>query len=443
MATDELILARSLDLTFGRDGYGPLEHPERLYAPYQVKAGDAHIACAFRDHVLSDLIGFTYAGWEADAAASDFVGRLVEAGRRHEARTGGQPAIISVILDGENAWEHFEGGGRPFLRALYGRLSSTRDLQTVTMTEACADPRHELASIFPGSWIDADFFIWIGHQDDQRAWSQLADARSALDEAERVDPDRLQQAKEEVLIAEGSDWCWWYGEDHSSEHDLAFDDLYRRHLRNVYTLLDRPVPDELFMSNISGGAPGGDTAPSGFISPTLDGEETSYFEWLGAGALEISETVGTMHQADQRSDILTGVQYGFDAEHFYCRLDADRRLGDLLGAGHCCAVTFLRPRVLRFRIWTRDGGVRVTLSERSDGSLGWVDRESPRLRVAAGTLVEAAVPLEDLGVTRGSPLAFFVSVTDPDGREIERHPRHRLVELTAPDERFEARNWSA
>ena len=122
------------------------------------------------------------------------------------------------------------------------------------MAEGCAAPRRELTRIFPGSWIDANFYIWIGHADDQRGWSQLADARQALEAAAReaaVDPVALAGAREEVLIAEGSDWFWWYGDDHSSDQDLEFDDLFRRHLRNVYRLLRKPVPDELFVSNIS------------------------------------------------------------------------------------------------------------------------------------------------------------------------------------------------
>src|SRR4029077_19608464 len=147
----------------------------------------AAIACAFRDHVLSDRIGFMYSGWAPGAAADDFVARLVEAGGRYAARTGGGEALISVILDGENAWEHFEGGGRPFLRALYRQLSTHPDLRTVTMAEACANPTRELAGIFPGSWIDANFYIWIGHRDDQLAWGQLADAREALESPGQAD----------------------------------------------------------------------------------------------------------------------------------------------------------------------------------------------------------------------------------------------------------------
>src|SRR5215470_10736688 len=200
MATDEQILARSLDLSFTRNQYGYIEQPDRLYAAYRVRAGGAEVACAFRDHALSDMIGFNYSGWDSQAAAGHFVQRLTETGRQYAARTGGGDALVSVILDGENAWEHFEGGGRPFLRALYGELSKHPDLQTVTMAEACANPTREMTGIFPGSWIDANFYIWIGHRDDQLAWGQLADARAALDSPGSADPAAIEQAREEVLI---------------------------------------------------------------------------------------------------------------------------------------------------------------------------------------------------------------------------------------------------
>ncbi len=181
MATDELILARSLGLAMTRDGYGHLQQPEALYLPYVVQAGEREIACMFRDHVLSDLIGFTYSNWAPQDAAADFVNRLVEGGRRYTDRTGGGEATIPIILDGENAWEHFEGGGRPFLRALYRELGTRPEIRTVTMAEACRGATSVVNGLFPGSWINGDFYIWIGHPDDQRAWGQLADARQALD----------------------------------------------------------------------------------------------------------------------------------------------------------------------------------------------------------------------------------------------------------------------
>jgi alpha-amylase/alpha-mannosidase (GH57 family) len=443
MATDELILARTLGIALGRDGADHLDQPERLYAPYRVTTGGAAIACAFRDHQLSDLIGFSYAGWRPDAAADHFVARLVEGGRRYASRTGGGEALVSIILDGENAWEHFEGGGRPFLRALYGRLSSNPELRTVTMAEACAQPRHELTTIFPGSWIDANFYIWIGHRDDQRGWSQLADARRALDEVTVAPPDVVAQAREEVLIAEGSDWFWWYGDDHSSSHDAEFDDLFRRHLRNVYKFLQKPIPDELFLSNISTGPPvTAETQPSGFFTPTLDGEETSYFEWIGAGTLEIRDVAGAMHRTDGRLSLVTLLQFGFDRERFYVRLDSGRRMADLLADGYLFSLTFLEPQGVRFVIGQSGGRLTGTYWERGSDE-HWIGRGVGRARVAAGTVIEAALPLSDLRVRAGAALSFFLTVFDRDQTEVERHPDNRAVMLTVPDERFEARNWTA
>ena len=115
--------------------------PEQLYTPYVVAAGGARVACVFRDHTLSDLIGFTYAGWGAAAAAeTSSAGWRKRGGATRRGRAGEKP-VIPIILDGENAWEHFEDGGRPFLRALYQRLSDHPELRTVTMEEACAARR--------------------------------------------------------------------------------------------------------------------------------------------------------------------------------------------------------------------------------------------------------------------------------------------------------------
>ena len=160
-----------------------------LYRPYDVGADGKTVRCLFRDHALSDAIGFVYQSWEAGAAADDFVGRVRDAARRFRAA---QPSdstdepVVSVILDGENAWEHYADGGRPFLRALYQRLSDAVDLETVTMTTAASGPARPLTSVFPGSWINGDFYIWAGHADDHRAWGQLAAARAAFDAAART-----------------------------------------------------------------------------------------------------------------------------------------------------------------------------------------------------------------------------------------------------------------
>ena len=147
MATDEQILARTLGTSFTRDDYGHSEHPQRLYRPYAVKAGGAQVGCVFRDHVLSDRDRVRLRRMGRRGGRGRFRARLVEAGRRFTAAGGGE-ALLPVILDGENAWEHFEGGGRPFLRALYGRLSAHPELRTVTMADGCAGPRRRSTASF-------------------------------------------------------------------------------------------------------------------------------------------------------------------------------------------------------------------------------------------------------------------------------------------------------
>ena len=445
MATDELILARTLGIAFSRDGLGQVDQPERLYTPYIVRAGDAKVACTFRDHVLSDLIGFTYSSWTAEAAADDFVARLVEAGTRYAERTGGGEALIPIILDGENAWEHFAGGGRPFLRALYRRLATHGELRTVTMAEACVGAHTELNGIFPGSWIDANFYIWIGHADDQKGWGQLADARSALDVAaasRSVDPAALGDAREEILVAEGSDWFWWYGDDHSSAHDREFDDLFRRHLRNAYRRLQVPVPDELFVSNISTAqTPAVQTNPTMLLAPTLDGEDTSYFEWLGAGVLEVREVVGAMHQIDRPPAEVSLVRFGFDRDHLYVRVDVTTRAIDLLAGGRELSLKFSTPVGVRFSVRHDLGRLSGLFWDRRAAEPGWVERGAGGATVAAGTILELAIPLADLGLAAGQAVGFVVAVYDERGAELERHPAHQPIELVVPDALFEGRHW--
>jgi alpha-amylase/alpha-mannosidase (GH57 family) len=451
MATDEAILGRTLGREFRRDGQGRLEQPDALYRPYGVRAGTSEIGCLFRDHTLSDLIGFVYAGWSADAAATDFVDRLAEAGRRFSSSTGEEEAVISIILDGENAWEHFEGGGRPFLRALYGKLSGHPELRTVTMSDAATrSTRRPLSGIFPGSWIDGNFFIWIGHADDLRAWRQLRDARQvyarAVAAASPSDRPELvegrEQAFKELLIAEGSDWFWWYGDDHSSEHDLEFDELFRRHLRNVYQMLGQPVPEELFGTNISTSrVPMSVVTPVGLLAPTLDGRPSSYFEWLPAGFVQTDAPSGTMTGGERREPLLRRFLFGFDLQHLYLRLDLDGPAGRKLAEGLRCSVTFTVPADRRLVIFADAKGPATQLQQRS-ATGSWAVLASASPRIAAGDIVEVSVPFADLELQARNPFAFFVSI-QKSGAELERHPQHRPVESHVPEPFFEKLNWKA
>src|SRR5262249_49988812 len=245
--TDEEILGQSMQGFVGRDSHGHVRNPDHLYRPYKVREGDKELSIVFRDHALSDMIGFHYQRSEPIAAADDFV-RHVRAIR--QAVNGDRPALVSVILDGENCWEHYPGGGVPFLRALYERCGRSPDIRPVSLGAYLEEqpPRDTLPRLFAGSWINHNFAIWVGHEEDNTAWDALHHAREHLRErAERrlVPAEALRQAWEEIYSAEGSDWFWWYGDDHSSSQDALFDYLFRKHLQNVYLLLGDTPPPEL------------------------------------------------------------------------------------------------------------------------------------------------------------------------------------------------------
>jgi alpha-amylase/alpha-mannosidase (GH57 family) len=433
MATDEVILARSRGMAFTRDGAGNVEQPEVLYRPYCVRVGGAEVRCLFRDHVLSDLIGFTYASWPSKTAAHDLVNRIAEAGRRFQARTGGEEATIGLILDGENAWEHFEDNGRTFLRTVYGLLSEHPEVQTVTMHEATADARAMLDRLAPGSWAGGDFYIWIGHADDRKAWSELADARRALDEARDVVTKEAQdQALEHALVAEGSDWFWWYGDDHWSDQDFEFDILFRSHVRRIYETLGRAVPDQLFVTNITKGVKQLETVqPTGPLQVTIDGRVTTETEWGPAGYPVLRRLFGTMRQVSEAEELrVRRIRFGFDAANLLVRVDLAAPIRQALADGIEFDLAFVEPAGLRVAVTGTPGGTATRLLRRLPSGT-WAVVEDAKARAAADEVLEVAVPLEALGPCTLQALSFFVAVTRA-GAEVARYPSYLPIATRVP-----------
>ena len=420
IATDEDILSRSLAQPM---------RAELLYRPYRI--GDHGPVALFRDHGLSDRIGFHYKSWDAQAAADDFVARVRDAGRRFSAGAGGEVGTVSVILDGENAWEYYPGGGRPFLRALYGALEQADDIQTVTMAEAAAGPAEaldptaqsprgggpgHLPSIFPGSWINGDFYIWIGHRDDHRAWDQVSAARAAFDaHAGAVDAAARDRALEEILIAEGSDWFWWYGDDHSSDHDADFDELFRRHLRNAYDALGLPAPEQLFATNISTGSGPDRLEPSGFVHVTLDGRETSFLEWVGAVSPSLSRPAGAMHEV-AASLLITEVAVAVSREALCLRLMGPGLLSEVAQGATLALIV---------------GGPEVRLVSIERAWLG------------VGSICEAAIPFDRLGVPPGGELQFGIQIRNAANGVLETVPQGRCWTILVPNPSDASTDWTA
>src|ERR1700690_1121281 len=255
MATDEGVLGRSLGIDFSRDGYGHLnaDLAQRLYTIYRYENDDTRMNLIFRDHTLSDLIGFVYSGMPPQDAANNLIHKIKESAQPLIAN--GQDSMVPIILDGENAWEYYPQSGREFLRRFYDALQNDPGMEAVTVTEAIARHRHTstLKTLVPGSWIDANFNVWIGAPEDNKAWDYLYHARSFYAQAALGATEKQRQlAYEEILIAEGSDWNWWYGPEHHSANDHEFDELYRKHLSNIYQLLGSRPPAYLSQPILGG-----------------------------------------------------------------------------------------------------------------------------------------------------------------------------------------------
>lgn len=315
-ATDEGVLGRSLHTFFHRNADGTVHDGRRLYTPWQLATGDRSIALFFRDHPISDLIAFVYSRMDPEAAARDLLSRI------RAAASSSENPIVSVILDGENAWEYYPGNGREFLKRFYALLSSEPDIQALTPSEILRAAKSEpLPHLTPGSWIHANFNVWIGAEEDNRAWDLLSDARDFFTENEKtpgLDPKSVELARQEIWIAEGSDWCWWYGPEHSTANDEEFDELYRKHLSNVYRLLGGQAPDELVLPIKRPRTAGYNIPPTDFISPIVDGRETTYFEWLGAGVYMPDARSGSIHGP---GGYIKQLLYGQNDTHVYLRFD--------------------------------------------------------------------------------------------------------------------------
>ncbi len=284
LATDESILWHSLPAAARRR--------ESLYRPWSVETAAGPVAIFFRDRELSDRIGFVYQNWEANQAADDLIARLRRIGREH----GGQSVpLVSIILDGENCWESYPDDGAPFLDALYQRLDAATDLRTVTPSEALsrAAAIPTLADLHTGSWIDADFHIWIGHPEKNRAWELIARTRRALVDSGST-PASHPAAWESLDAAEGSDWFWWFGEDHYTSDKALFDRLFREHLQAVHDRAGLPAPAWLGMPVARAAQPAerGDL-PLGFVHPQIDGRPTHFYEWHAAGRYRLGAGGGT------------------------------------------------------------------------------------------------------------------------------------------------------
>ena len=407
-ASDEAVLERSIGSRLQRDPSGVAQPADTLYRPWRRDTEAGPIALFFRDHTLSDLIGFTYSHHAPEAAAADLLQRLRKVGESWRGNGLAGDPVVGVFLDGENAWEYYRDGGRTILRAVYRGIADDPMLKGVTLSEALtAQPARALPRVFAGSWIHADFSVWIGHADDRRAWDLLGDARDALSaHAEAAPPEARERAWAAYRAACGSDWCWWYGDDRHSDNDYEFDRLFRRFLQCVYVSLGRPVPEALLETIISTRrfeAPA--RLPRGPIRPTIDGALQDG-EWDAAGVHHAARA-GSMGRAGHG---VREIRFGLGEGSLYVLVETSAPASEVLSS----AELVVSLGGVRYRI----GSASAVRREDRNGD-GWVDRPS-QARAAAGAVLEVGVPLAEIP-PRDGRLELRVSLRQGE-TEVERHP---------------------
>ena len=407
-ATDSGVLNRTLGHGVGVEG---------LYRPYQWRQDGKNMGVIFRDHFMSDLIGFVYSKMDAHAAADDFLRRIRE--NCSGILSAGRDALVPIILDGENAWEYYDRNGRPFLRELYRRISEDGSMNAVTVSEALRLMAPQpLDHIFPASWIGANFDVWIGAEEDNVAWTQLLRARQTYDAAGAVPEEQRRMAMEELLIAEGSDWCWWYGPEHDSANRPEFDQLYRSHLANVYRFLNMAPPEELSRPILRMSVPEVHLPPTGPISPVIDGEVTSYFEWIGAGAYRVDERSGSMHG---KKFVIREVLFGSDGENLFLRADFHAGYGEELASME--ARLNLQP--------LQDGNSRNVTVEFANGGRV-VEPLDPPAQAALQRVLEVRIPLAAASIAKGAGVRFQFSLWQ-GGLPIDAVPQQGWIEMKTTD----------
>ncbi|MGI0492346.1 glycoside hydrolase [Alkalinema pantanalense CENA528] len=454
ICSDEAVLGWSIKHFFHRDETGTVQDPELIYRPYKLETPAGDISIVFRDHRLSDLIGFTYSGMEPKKAAADLIGHLEAISRALKEKqdttssTLDEPWLVTIALDGENCWEFYPEDGKPFLEALYSTLSATSEIELVTVSEflekfptTATIPAAELHS---GSWVDGSFTTWIGDPAKNKAWDLLTAARDTLARHPEATEESNPAAWEALYAAEGSDWFWWFGEGHSSNHDAIFDQLFREHLVALYQALNEPVPEEV-LRPVEIHAAAGDRAPQGFIHPIIDGRGDEQ-DWDKAGRFEVGGARGTMHQ----SSAIQRLWYGFDHLNFYLRLDfrsgikpgidcppefnlfwfyADKPMFNsplpLVELPNEAPLTYFYHHHLGVNLLTR-----TLWFQEAQEHLRWQNRAS-RAQVEVEQCLEISMPWVDLQMEPDSKLRILAVMSD-GGRYRQYLPDNALIPVTIP-----------
>jgi alpha-amylase/alpha-mannosidase (GH57 family) len=426
-ATDEINLSRSLGTPIDRDQQFILKNPEVLYKPYAVKDSGMNIKIFFRDRYLSDLIGFHYQETPHEKAAADLVNRIKSSGMKVP---GDHDMVVPIILDGENAWEFYPNNGRDFLKEFFRLITGDKDLETVTFSEVLDTDIEPgvISHLSPGSWVNGNFDIWIGDEEDRKAWGLLEQTKKAVEKEEQqtgLSEDQKKETREYISIAQGSDWFWWFGKDNYTPDMHIFDNLFRKNLQKVYDILGKEIPAvfAIPIANHFRAAGISIIPPSRRIHPRIDGRIGSYYEWLYAGHIDIRAVSGAMNITNL---LVNTLYYGFDKRFFYLRVDTREDAVSYFEEGYTLDVIILKDGVQK----------RLPINH----STAAYEPGLSNIEAAIDGIIEIGIPLEVLNLKEGSSFNLQLEWRY-NGEHFQAIPSHDYFRLTVPKDKDYARFW--
>lgn len=451
--SDEGILADSINFSFVRDFKGNLNDPYHLLKVYEYPTKTNPINVIFRDRSIPNLINFEYAGIDSKMAAGDLYDKikviqskiLVSPDENH---------LLTIALDGENCWENYQNDGNDFLEYLYSALENDETLETVLISDYIRKDKHKktLNKIFAGSWIDKTFQYWIGESTKNKAWAYLKNVKDDFDKfsKENKDNPNLNAAHREILIAQGSDWFWWYGEPNNSGQDFVFDYMFRERLKNVYLILGLDIPEYLNSSLITK-IEMPFKHPTRPITPRMDGSSSSYDDWYHSGNMSLLD--GPVYRENKNVD---KIHFGCDHNNMYFRLHINKNSSEINFA----------ERINQFYIYIRNAtniGNRayIRLISKTDNPYPilrekfeheftltlvkdtlypprlsaclhpnmWTLSNPEGVNMVYKDVLDICIPFDTLGVNQGDTVEFFMANTD-SGVKNTYIPQEILLSLT-------------
>jgi alpha-amylase/alpha-mannosidase (GH57 family) len=400
------------------------EHADHLelFQGWRVEHEGSAINAIFREKPLSDFVGFMAWRNEPHQAA----GHLLTHFRHICDQCKRSNDLVPVILDGENCWENFRDGGEAFLRELYAGLSEDQRFISCTVEDYLErhPPVRKVTQLHSGSWIQSNFDIWIGDDEENRAWELLGQTREFL---ERNMPAGFagEAALREIYAAEGSDWFWWYGPDFSTDCDALFDDLFRQHLKNVYTICGQIPPPELDRPIIGGAPVALYQKPRRLLQPILDGREMPYFEWAGAGHYVAGSEQGAMFRDDR---FLKDIYFGTNGDALVLRLGVRR------WDGFRIVLVIHAPTAIVFQSAPIKRGTRDSFTPLGNGKSASVGA------VSSDQIIELSLPLSAISASGGAAIQFQVKIFH-SGIERECYPESAPFEVHIPTAEVTLANW--